>query len=166
MPSVAEILIPLALDSAYSYAVPAGLTLAVGDVVQIPLGPRETVGVVWGVRESPAGSNLRPVTGRLDVPPLSGPLRELVDWLARYTLAPKGSALAMALRLPDEAAQGETVRIGVRASGKPPVRPTPARMKVLAVAADGAMRGKSALAKEAGVSLSVVDGLIDDGALE
>ncbi|MDO9426562.1 MAG: primosomal protein N' [Methylobacterium sp.] len=166
MPSVAEILIPLALDSAYSYAVPAGLTLAVGDVVQIPLGPRETVGVVWGVRESPAGSNLRPVTGRLDVPPLSGPLRELVDWLARYTLAPKGSALAMALRLPDEAAQGETVRIGVRASGKPPARPTPARMKVLAVAADGAMRGKSALAKEAGVSLSVVDGLIDDGALE
>ncbi|KQP10814.1 primosomal protein N' [Methylobacterium sp. Leaf99] len=166
MPSVAEILIPLALDSAYSYAVPAGLTLAVGDVVQIPLGPRETVGVVWGVRESPAGSNLRPVTGRLDVPPLSGPLRELVDWLARYTLAPKGSALAMALRLPDEAAQGETVRIGVRASGKPPARPTPARMKVLAVAADGAMRGKSVLAKEAGVSLSVVDGLIDDGALE
>jgi len=166
MPSVAEILIPLALDSAYSYAVPAGLTLAVGDVVQIPLGPRETVGVVWGVRESPSGSNLRPVTGRLDVPPLSGPLRELVDWLARYTLAPKGSALAMALRLPDETAQGETVRIGVRASGKPPTRPTAARMKVLGVAADGAMRGKSALAKEAGVSLSVVDGLIDDGALE
>ncbi|MCJ2079974.1 primosomal protein N' [Methylobacterium sp. J-090] len=166
MPSVTEILIPLALDSAYSYAVPAGLTLAVGDVVQIPLGPRETVGVVWGVRESPAGSNLRAVTGRLDVPPLAGPLRELVDWLARYTLAPKGSALAMALRLPDEAAQGETVRIGVRASGKPPARPTTARTKVLAVAADGAMRGKSALAKEAGVSLSVVDGLIDDGALE
>ncbi|KQP18852.1 primosomal protein N' [Methylobacterium sp. Leaf100] len=166
MPSVAEILIPLALDSAYSYAVPAGLTLTVGDVVQIPLGPRETVGVVWGVRQSPSGSNLRPVTGRLDVPPLSGPLRELVDWLARYTLAPKGSALAMALRLPDEAAQSETVRIGVRASGKPPARPTAARLKVLAVAADGIMRGKSALAKEAGVSLSVVDGLIDDGALE
>jgi primosomal protein N' (replication factor Y) len=166
MPSVAEILIPLALDSAYSYAVPAGLTLAVGDVVQIPLGPRETVGVVWGVRQSPGGSNLRPVTGRLDVPPLAGPLRELVDWLARYTLAPKGSALAMALRLPDEAAQGETVRIGVRASGRPPARPTAARLKVLGVAADGALRGKSALAKEAGVSLSVVDGLIDDGALE
>ncbi|NEU14145.1 primosomal protein N' [Methylobacterium sp. BTF04] len=166
MPSVAEILIPLALDSAYSYAVPAGLTLAVGDVVQIPLGPRETVGVVWGVRESPSGTNLRPVTGRLGVPPLSGPLRELVDWLARYTLAPKGSALAMTLRLPDEAAQAETVRIGVRASGKAPTRPTPARLKVLAVAEDGALRGKSALAKEAGVSLSVVDGLIDDGALE
>lgn len=166
MPCVAEILIPLALDSAYSYAVPAGLDLSVGEVVQIPLGPRETVGVVWGVRQSPGGSNLRPVTGRIDVPALPDALRELVDWLARYTLAPKGSALAMALRLPDETALTETVRVGVRASGKAPARPTAARTKVLAVAADGAMRGKSALAKEAGVSLSVVDGLIDDGALE
>ncbi|WP_019905548.1 primosomal protein N' [Methylobacterium sp. 77] len=166
MPSVADILIPLALDNAYSYAVPAGMILAPGDVVQVPLGPRETVGVVWQVTESAGGSNLRPVTGRIEAPPLSDPLRELVDWLARYTLAPKGSALAMALRLPDEAARTETSRVGVRGSGKPPSRPTPARMKVLAVAEDGAMRGKSALAKEAGVSLSVVDGLIDDGALE
>uniref|UniRef100_UPI0035CAAC1D primosomal protein N' family DNA-binding protein n=1 Tax=uncultured Methylobacterium sp. TaxID=157278 RepID=UPI0035CAAC1D len=166
MPSVAEILIPLALDSAYSYAVPAGVSLAVGDVVQVPLGPRETVGVVWGVAESRTGSNLRPVTGRIEAPPLSEPLRELVDWLARYTLAPKGSALAMALRLPDEAARAETARVGVRATGKPPARPTSARAKVLAVSADGVMRGKSALAKEAGVSLSVVDGLVDDGALE
>ena len=166
MPAVADILIPLALDTAYSYAVPPGLTLAAGDVVQVPLGPRETIGVVWGVEERASGGNLRPVTGRIEAPPLSEPLRKLVDWLARYTLAPKGSALAMALRLPDEAAQRESSRVGVRASGRAPSRPTAARSKVLAVAADGAVRGKSALAKEAGVSLGVVDGLIDDGALE
>ncbi len=99
------------------------------------------------------------MTGRLPYPPLSEPLRSLVDWIARYTLAPKGSALAMVLRLPDEAAAAETVRVAVRITDKPPARPTPARTKVLAVAADGALRGKSALAKEAGVSLSVVDGL-------
>lgn len=166
MPAVADILIPLALDTAYSYAVPAGLTLAEGDVVQVPLGPRETIGVVWGLDERASGGNLRPVTGRIDTPPLSEALRKLVDWLARYTLAPKGSALAMALRLPDETALNEAPRIGVRAAGKPPTRPTVARGKVMAVAADGTVRGKSALAKEAGVSLSVVDGLIDDGALE
>ena len=166
MPAVADILIPLALDTAYSYAVPLGLTLAPGDIVQVPLGPRETIGVVWGLDERASGGNLRPVTGRVDAPPLSEPLRKLVDWLARYTLAPKGSALAMALRLPDEAAQRESSRVGVRASGRPPSRQTPARGKVMAVAADGTVRGKSALAKEAGVSLSVVDGLIDDGALE
>ncbi|WP_375457159.1 primosomal protein N' [uncultured Methylobacterium sp.] len=166
MPHVAEILIPLAIDTAYSYAVPAGLALAPGDVVQVPLGPRETVGVVWAVSEAAGGSNLRPVTGHLGVAPLSEPLRKLVDWIARYTLAPKGSALALVLRLPDEGAAAEVVRVGVRATGKAPARPTAARGKVLAVAADGQVRGKSALAKEAEVSLSVVDGLIDDGALE
>ncbi|MCE4223923.1 primosomal protein N' [Methylobacterium sp. C25] len=166
MPQIADILIPLALDTAYSYAVPVGLTLKNGDVVQIPLGPRETVGVVWGVEDRASGSNLRPVSGAIEAPPLSEPLRRLVDWLARYTLAPKGSALAMALRLPDETARTEVARVGVRAAGNSPARATAARTKVLAVAADGGVRGKSALAKEAGVSLSVVDGLVDDGALE
>ncbi|MDP4004022.1 primosomal protein N' [Methylobacterium sp. NEAU K] len=166
MPSVAEILIPLGLDTPYSYVVPAGLDLTVGAVVQVPLGPREIVGVVWGLTETAGGSNLRPVTDRLPFAPLSDPLRSLVDWIARYTLAPKGSALAMVLRLPDEAAAAETARVAVRITDKLPARPTAARTKVLAVAADRALRGKSALAKEAGVSLSVVDGLIDDGALE
>ncbi len=100
------------------------------------------------------------------MPPLTGTLRGLVDWIARYTLAPRGSALAMVLRLPDEAAATEVARVAVRASGQAPSRPTAARTKVLAIAGDGELRGKSALAKEAGVSLSVVDGLIDDGALE
>ena len=166
MPTVAEIQIPLAIDTAYSYVVPHGLEVAPGDVVQVPLGPRETVGVVWAVAETVGGSNLRPVTGVLEVPRLTPTLRGLVDWIARYTLAPRGSALAMVLRLPDEAAGTEVARVAVRASGKPPSRPTAARTKVLAIAADGESRGKSALAKEAGVSLSVVDGLIDDGALE
>ncbi len=43
-----DVLIPLGLDQAYSYAVPAGLVLKPGDVVQVPLGPRETVGVERG----------------------------------------------------------------------------------------------------------------------
>ena len=166
MPVVAEILIPLALDTPYSYAVPSGLDLAEGDVVQVPLGPREIVGVVWGLSESASGSNLRPVTAPIPGACLSEPLRSLVDWIARYTLAPKGSALAMVLRLPDEAAAAAIPRVAVRIADKPPARATGARTKVLAVAADRALRGKSALAKEAGVSLSVVDGLIDDGALE
>ncbi|HEU4520281.1 MAG TPA: hypothetical protein VFS03_12260, partial [Microvirga sp.] len=37
---VADVLIPLALDQAYSYAVADGLALAEGDVVQVPLGTR------------------------------------------------------------------------------------------------------------------------------
>ncbi len=118
------------------------------------------------VAESVGGSNLRPVTGVIDVPRLAGTLRGLVDWIARYTLAPKGSALAMVLRLPDEAAGAEIARVAVKISGKASDPPHGGTSKVLAIAADGGLRGKSALAKEAGVSLSVVDGLVDDGALD
>ena len=48
---IADVLIPLALDTAYSYAVPDDLSLEEGDVVQVPLATREVAGVVWGLRE-------------------------------------------------------------------------------------------------------------------
>ena len=71
---IADVLMPLALDTAYSYAVPPGLSLSDGDVVQVPLGTRETIGVVWSLREG-AGSNLKPVTGLVDAPRLEPKLR-------------------------------------------------------------------------------------------
>lgn len=155
---------PLALDQAYSYAVPAGLAVAEGDVVLVPLGTRETAGVVWGLREG-AGGNLKPIAGRIDVPPLSASLRQFLAWIAWYTLAPKGSALAMGLKLP-EGDRAEVARVGVRLSGAAPKRATPARSRVLAAAADGLVHLKRDLAQAAAVSAGVVDGLIDEGALE
>src|SRR5215212_977050 len=164
MAHIADVLIPLALDTAYSYAVPAGMELGEGDVVQIPLGTRETVGVVWTLRDGDGG-NLKRVTDKIATPPVSAPLRRLVDWVAWYTLAPKGSVLAMVLKRPEEE-WAEAVRVGVRPSGAAPKRMTPARARVLAAAQDGAVRLKRDLAEAAQVSLSVLDGLLDDGALE
>ena len=162
--TVADILLPLALDTAYSYAVPISLDLAEGDVVRVPLGTRETVGVVWSLRDG-SGSNLKSVAERIDAPGLSPALRRLVDWIAWYTLAPRGSALAMTLKLPGDG-RAETPRVGVRLDGAQPRRMTPARARVIAAAGDGAVRAKGELARTAGVSASVVDGLIDEGALE
>ena len=164
MAHIADVLIPLALDTAYSYAVPAGMELGEGDVVQIPLGTRETVGVVWTLRDGDGG-NLKRVTERIATPPVSLSLRRLVDWVAWYTLAPKGSVLAMVLKRPEEE-RAEAARIGVRLAGTQPKRMTPARARVLAAAQAGAVHLKRELAEAAQVSLSVVDGLLDDGALE
>lgn len=164
MAPIADVLIPLALDTAYSYAVPAGVDLADGDVVQIPLGTRETVGVVWTLRDGDGG-NLKRVTDKIATPPVSPALRRLVDWVAWYTLAPKGSVLAMVLKRPEED-RAEAARIGVRFAGTQPKRMTPARARVLAAAQDGVVHLKRDLAEAAQVSLSVVDGLLDDGALE
>ncbi|WP_262271975.1 primosomal protein N' [Microvirga yunnanensis] len=161
---IADVLIPLALDTAYSYAVPDGLALEEGDVVQVPLANREVAGVVWGLREG-QGGNLKKVTGVIEAPNLSSRMRKFLDWIAWYTLAPKGSALAMGLKIPDPDRQ-EVARVGVRLAGALPKRMTPARQKVIEVAKDGAVRLKSELAHAAGVSNGVVDGLIDEGTLE
>ncbi|KQK27769.1 primosomal protein N' [Bosea thiooxidans] len=156
-----DVLIPLGLDQAYSYAVPAGLVLKPGDVVQVPLGPRETVGVVWDVG-SGRGGNLKKVSGKYDMPPLDPALRKLVDWVAWYTLAPKGSVLALALRRqPDDTP--ERPKLGVRLAGPPPGRMTPARARAIAAAEGGLLIAKSALAEAASVSAAVIDSLVDAG---
>jgi primosomal protein N' (replication factor Y) len=161
---VADVLMPLALDTAYSYAVPSHLDLREGDVVCVPLGTRETTGVVWSLREG-AASNLKSVAGKIDAPPMSDALRRLVDWMAWYTLAPKGAVLALALKLPEEG-RAEVARVGVRLAGQGPKRMTPARGRVMAAAQGGLVHLKSELARAASVSAGVIDGLVDEGTLE
>ena len=161
---IADVLIPLALDTAYTYAVPDGLPLEEGDVVQVPLANREVAGVVWSMRDG-QGGNLKKVTGVIEAPNLPATMRKFLDWIAWYTLAPKGSALAMGLKIPDPDRQ-EVARVGVKLAGALPKRMTPARQKVIDIAQDGVVRLKSELAHAAGVSAGVVNGLIDEGALE
>jgi primosomal protein N' (replication factor Y) (superfamily II helicase) len=164
---LAEVLVPTGLDQTYSYRVPEGLLLAEGDVVQVPFGPREWPGVVWQLRAGAGGqgANLKLVGGRMDAPALSPKLRRFVDWVARYTLAPRGMVLRMALRGP-QSDQPERMKIGVRLAGPPPERLTPGRKRVLEAAQGGLVYPKSGLAEAAGVSVAVIDGLVDEGTLE
>jgi len=161
---VADVLVPVAVDIAYSYRVPAGLSLRPGQFVEVPLGRSHATGVVWSVREG-GGDNLKPVGKLRDLAPLRQPLLDFLDWVARWTLAPRGMALRMAMRAP-EAAGPPAPRLGVRKTGKPPARLTPARMRVLAALSEAACLAKSALAEAAECGVGVIDGLVDDGALE
>jgi primosomal protein N' (replication factor Y) len=165
---IAEVIVPVALDGPFSYRLPEGLDLAEGEVVRVPFGPRETAGVIWGLRSGGA-ANLKSIAGRADAPPLSGALRELIDWLAWYTVTPKGLALSLALRAPDPDAGQERPKFGLRSTGgeaRTGLRMTPARARVLAIADEGHVMAKAELARAASVSAGVVDGLIDEGALE
>jgi len=50
---VVDVLLPVALDQAYSYRVPDELTLAPGDIVSVQLGARVATGVVWAQNPNP-----------------------------------------------------------------------------------------------------------------
>ena len=166
--AIVDVLAPVALNQTYSYRVPRGMALAPGDVVCVPLGPREVVAVVWAPNANPdprLHNRLKDVGEKLDVPPLKGELRALVDWVANYTLSARGMVLRMCLRMGEHLGP-ERVRMGVRLVGKPPQRMTPARRRLIGLLSDGLLHGKSEAAKEAGVSVGVVEGLVDEGTLQ
>src|SRR5450432_2528642 len=164
---VVDVLVPVALNQAYYYRVPRGMELRPGDVVCVPLGPREVVAVVWAENANPdprLHNRLKDVGEKLDVPPLKQELRSLVDWVANYTLSARGMVLRMCLRMGEHLGP-ERVRLGVRLIGDAPKRLTPARRRVIEAVSDGLLHGKSDLVREIGVSGSVIDGLVDEGTL-
>src|SRR5215470_7108193 len=161
---IVDILVPVALDQTYSYRVPSGLELTPGDLVAVPLGAREYMGVVWAENPTPnprLHNRLKDVDEKLDVPPLKAELRQFVDWVSIYTLASRGTVLRMTLRMGEHLGPGRE-QVGVRLGGPPPQRMTPARTRVLRLVADGLTHPKGAAAREAGVSTSVINGLIDE----
>ena len=161
---VVDVLVPVAVDTAYSYRAPADWRLEPGAYVGVPLGTRHATGVVWAVREG-GGDNLKSVAAIRDWPPLKQPLRDFIDWVARWTLSPRGMVLRMAIRA-HEALEPPAPKVGVVATGEPPVRMTDARARVLAaLAAAESPVARRELAERAACSISVIDGLIEDGVL-
>ncbi len=160
---IASVLLAQPLPEPFDYALPAGMDVAPGAVVVVPLGPREVAGVVWAVKDGPSSRPLKPVLDVIATAPLIGEtMRVFIDRAARYVCTPPGNMLAMALRS-REALEPAPVEILVKASGQMPDRMTPARERVLALAGQAMVPAE--LARQAEVSSGVVKGLIDAGAL-
>ena len=162
------VLLPLPVEGAYDYRVPEDLTLAAGDVVEVPLGRRFETGVVWAPGDGDVDdAKLKDVVHRLDLPPLPSVMLSFIDWVADYTLQPRGVILRMALRASRGLKPRPPVVTLAKASDLPEkLRLTDARHRVLDNLHTPFTNGVSALAKTAGVSASVVKGLIDTGAID
>ena len=150
------------------YRLPAGMAVEFGQLVMAPLGPRQVLGIVWeperlGGDEVPE-SKLRPIQEVLPVPPLSTPLRRLIEWCADYYVAPINAVARMALGSM-AALRGGGTTTEYRLSGEEPKRLTPQR-----AAAMDALHGEQAsireLAEYAGVSEGVLRGMVGAGILE
>ncbi|WP_425416744.1 primosomal protein N' [Oricola indica] len=166
-PDTVPVLVPTPSERPYTYAVPQGMRVEPGSIVAVPLGPRLVPGVVWDAdhKDDVDAKKLRAVEHVFDCPPLSEETRRFVDWLARYTLAPPGMVARMVLRVP-AAFDPEPPTPGLRRTDILPERMTTARERVMETASDGFGWTRSGLAHAAGVSLSVVDGLLKAGSFE
>ena len=139
-----------------------------GAFVEVPLGPRRVLGVVWGAGAGgfdPA--RIRAILRVLDAPPMRDELRAFLMRMSDYTLTPLPAMLRLATRTP---ALGEApgARKIYRLGAAAPERMTDARTRVLEVLRDhgGAGFMLSELASAAGVSTQVVKGLVKAGAVD
>ncbi len=163
--SIIRVLVPLALPKAYDYRVPPDMSLAAGDFVRVPLGTRRVTGVVWGAAVGNlAPTKLKDVIEKYEVPPLSEEMRDFIDWVANYVMAPPGLVLRQTMRVP-AALEAAKPLMTYRATGDEPARITPARTRVLQAARASSGLTAVDLARHAEVSAGVVRGLIKAGAL-
>ncbi|MBO7350385.1 MAG: primosomal protein N' [Acetobacter sp.] len=176
-----SVLLPLPLPAPLTYLKPNTLDLHAGDIVTVPLGKKQKLGVVWETPShlppdlAPPTSpplddthRLRAVLAKQDYPPLPEELRHFIDWVAAYTLSAPGLVMAMALRpLLQKGINSLSPPTGWRLAPQQPqtLRLTSARHNVLRVLADGIVRSTTELARCAQTSASVIHGLANAGAL-
>lgn len=165
-PRSVPVLVPMPVDRPFTYAVPDGVEVEPGSIVQVPLGPRKVIGVVWdGETDQVDAKKLKSISEVFDCPPLSHSMRKFIDWIANYTISPPGLVARMALRAP-AAFDPEPMIPALRNTGQKPERLTEARRRVLEHSSDGMAWSKSGLAHAAGVTPSVIDGLAKQGVFE
>ncbi len=154
------------LDRTLDYKAPEGGCF-LGAFIEVPLGPRKVLGVVWGPgRGDFDRSKIRSVIRVLEVAPMREEMRVFLGRVADYTLTPMNAMLRLATRAPglgDPPSMRKIYRLG---KGEPD-RMTDARTRVLNVLKDygGLAFTLKELAEQAGVTSSVVKGLVKLGAV-
>jgi primosomal protein N' (replication factor Y) len=154
------------LDRLLDYRAPEG-GARLGALVEVPLGPRRVLGMVWGPGTGDcAPDKLRDIGRVLDCAPMRPAMRAFLARAADYTLTPLTVMLRLATRAPGLGAP-PAARPLLRLSGAAPDRLTPARARVLAAFAEFGNLGfaPQELARLAGVSTAVVKGLEAQGVL-
>ena len=154
------------IDRFLDYKAPQG-GCHIGAFVEVPLGPRKVLGVVWGKGAGDFDyAKVRSVMRVLDVAPMRNEMREFLTRAADYTLTPMSAMLRLATRAPG-LGDAPSMRTVYRLGSTEPTRVTEARTKVLAALQDygGLSFTLGELAEMAGVGTSVVKGLVKQGAV-
>ncbi|MGQ9546121.1 MAG: primosomal protein N' [Dehalococcoidia bacterium] len=84
--------------STFSYAVPSGLSIAVGQAVWVPFGSRVIQGIVMRLSDEPAVAETKEIAGPVTDFPLLSPMQiEIAQWISQSYFAPLFDALALML---------------------------------------------------------------------
>ncbi|MGA9411440.1 MAG: primosomal protein N' [Roseobacter sp.] len=154
------------LGRALDYRAPEGGCF-LGAFVEVPLGPRKVLGVVWGPGRGDYDlAKIRSAYRVLDAAPMREEMRAFLSRAAEYTLTPLPAMLRLATRAPG-LGDPPSMRKIYRRGGQEPDKMTAARRKVLEALADYGDLSFTLkeLAEMAGVGTSVVKGLVAQAAV-
>ena len=88
------------IERALDYRAPEGGCFD-GAFVEVPLGPRKVLGVVWGSGQGGYdAAKIRPVLRVLDVAPMTSEMKLFLQRAADYTVTPFPAMLRLATRAP------------------------------------------------------------------
>jgi primosomal protein N' (replication factor Y) len=159
------VLLPLPLSGAYDYLVPEGMEVAAGDFVEVPLGSRSVLGVVWGdAKDDVPRTKLKQIEAKIEMAPLPDISRRFIDWVATYCLSAPGAVLKMAMSVSDAFKPERSLKayaVGDPASGQV----TAARQRVLNALSDVPSMLPGELARAAGVTGGVLAKMAELGQL-
>ncbi|KIC50471.1 primosomal protein N' [Tateyamaria sp. ANG-S1] len=154
------------LDRALDYKAPEG-GCHLGAFVEVPLGPRKVLGVVWRPGKGDYDyAKVRSVLRVLDAAPMRDEMRAFLEKAAAYTLTPMPAMLRLATRAPG-LGDPPSMRKVYRRGPDEPDRMTDARRRVLDFLSeygDLSFTLKE-LAELSGVTSSVIKGLVKQGAV-
>ncbi len=156
-----SVLLAQPLPRPLTYRLGAGQEVAEGSLVQTPLGKKKAFGMVLGPsHEKIEESKIKEVIAVLDLPPLNKEMRDFIQWVSGYTLAPEGHVLAMALGgqsvLTPRKARTRKKESTASASEKPVLNP----------AQDNAAKELRNAVKAADFSVTLLDGVTGSGKTE
>ena len=168
MEKIVGVLLPLPFNDVFDYKIPENV--APGQIVRVPFGREQQIGVVWKIGKSSNLDNnkIKSVIETFNLPPLQPELMKLVEWTADYNLAYKGLILKMVL-CAKGVFEDPKVNILYKLTGKTlaeaKLKNSSARWRVIELLRH-APYSRAEIAKGTGVSQSVIKTMIDVGMLE
>ncbi len=166
-PQIVKVLLPRAFDRPFDYKLKDDQQVRPGQYVHVPLGSKSLWGVVWSTDDE-AGVDVKKLKYINEVstqPPMPDSMMHFIEWVADYTMSPRGNVLAMTMPV-KEAFEPEKPIIYYSLAAHHDMKVTPKRERIITCLQENGALPIHDLMEIAGVSREVVRAFAEAGGLQ
>ncbi len=101
MNQTAQVLLPVPVEHPFTYLISQEQQIKPGTYVRVPFRQNEMLGVVWDTAQATPKGRLKSVLEVMShIPLMPEAMRQFIEWVAQYNMAPLGMVLKMAISVP------------------------------------------------------------------